>query len=75
MTIGVPSATGPTIYLTGIVAMEVRPGWITLNVPPYEQWEEPLRWLTRSQQERIESAQFFETLQREIPKRFSRQFE
>lgn len=75
VTIGVPSATTPTIYLTGIVATEARPGWITLNVPPYEQWEEPMRWLTRSQRERIESPHFFETLQREIPKRFSLQFE
>ncbi len=75
VTIGVTSATGPTVYLTGIVATEVRPGWITLNVPPYEQWEEPMRWLPRLQRERIENAKFFETLQREIPRRFDRQFE
>ena len=73
-TISVNSADHPRIFFTGIVATKVRPGWITLSVPPFEKWEESLRWLTRSHRERIESPEFFELLQREIPKRFKRQF-
>jgi hypothetical protein len=57
------------VYLTGIVAREVRPGWVNLEIPPLEQWEESLRWLSRSQRERIESPEFFRLLQREIPRR------
>ncbi len=55
----------------GLVAREVRCGWVTLEIPPLEQWEQPLSWLTRRQRERIEDAEFFELLQREIPKRLS----
>ena len=70
VTIAIASATGPPTYLTGIVAREARPGWITLEIPPLEKWEEPMRWLTREQRERIQEASFFEILQAEIPKRF-----
>lgn len=58
---------GRPIYFTGTVAKEVRPGWVTLEIPPLEQWEEPLRWLAPMQRERIESPEFFQMLQREIP--------
>ena len=40
--------------------------------PPLEMWAEPLRWLTPQQRERIESAEFYELLQREITRRFLR---
>jgi site-specific recombinase XerD len=60
---------GRPIYLTGIVAQEVRPGWVTLEVPPLEQWEESLRWLTPLQRERVASPGFFRLLQQEIPHR------
>ena len=59
-----------TVFLTGIVAREVRPGWISLEVPPLERWEEPLRWLNPSRRDRVEQPEFFEMLQREIPRRF-----
>ena len=72
VTIAITSATGPPTYLTGIVAREARPGWITLEIPALEKWEEPMRWLTREQRERIQEASFFELLQAEIPKRFLR---
>ena len=68
VTIGIEGETRP-IYLTGIVAREVRKGWVNLEIPPLEAWEQPLSWLTQSQRERIENAGFFELLQREIPKR------
>ena len=57
------------VYLTGIVANEVRHGWVNLQIPPLEQWEEPMRWLSRKQRERIEAPEFYELLQREIPMR------
>lgn len=59
-----------TVYLTGIIARQVRPGWITLEVPPLEHWEQQLSWLPPEKRERIEGAAFFELLQREIPRRF-----
>ena len=33
------------IYLDGIVVREPRPGWTTLEIPPLEKWEKPMRWL------------------------------
>jgi len=60
------------VYLTGIVAREVRHGWMNLEIPPLEQWEGPLRWLSRTQRERIEEPAFYELLQREIPRRLLR---
>ncbi len=62
---------GHTIYFTGAVAKEVRPGWVTLEIPPLEEWEESLRWLSQTERERIESPEFFQMLQREIPQRLS----
>jgi site-specific recombinase XerD len=61
-----------TVYLTGTVAREVRPGWVTLQIPPLEKWESSLSWLTPAQRERIESPEFFAILQREIPDRLLR---
>ena len=63
VTVRINRAGEPAVYLTGIVAQQPRPGWITLTVPPLEEWEEPLRWLPREQRERIEAAGFFELLE------------
>lgn len=68
VTVAIDSGSRP-VYLTGIVAREVRPGWITLEIPPLERWEESLKWLSRRQRERIEESRFFALLQREIPRR------
>jgi len=65
VTIGIVSGGRP-IYLTGIVAREARPGYVTLEIPPLEHWSEQLSWLTRPQRERIEEPEFYELLQREI---------
>ena len=43
--------------------------WVSLEIPPLEEWEEPLRWLRPEQRERIKDARFFEMLQREVPRR------
>jgi len=56
----------PPIYFTGIIAKEVRRGYVTLDITPLERWSEPLSWLTRAQRERFEEPEFYETLQREI---------
>jgi hypothetical protein len=58
------------VMLTGILVREARPGWLTLDVPPLEHWEEPMKWLTPEQKTRIQSAEFYETLQREVARRF-----
>ena len=58
------------IRLTGVVVQESRPGWVTLEVPPTEAWEEGLSGLSAQQRQRIESPEFYETLQRHIGHRF-----
>jgi len=58
------------VMLTGILVREARPGWLTLDVPPLEHWEEPMKWLTPEQKTRIQSAEFYEMLQREVARRF-----
>ncbi len=60
---------GRHVYFTGIVAKEVRRGYVTLDIPPLEQWFEPLSWLTGAQRERFNEADFYELLQREISTR------
>ena len=54
----------------GIVVKEPRPGWVTLDIPPLEAWQARLEGLPVAQRERIESAEFFELLQREVTRRF-----
>jgi hypothetical protein len=56
--------------LPGIVIREARPGWLSLDVPPLERWDEPMKWLTPEQKTRLESAEFYEMLQREVARRF-----
>ena len=65
VTIEIVSSDRP-VYLTGICALEVRPGYVTLDIPLLERWSEPLGWLTQEQRERIEEPEFYERLQREI---------
>jgi hypothetical protein len=60
---------GRPIYLTGTRALEVRPGFVTLEIPPLEAWSEPLTWLTPAQRERIGEPEFYEMLQGEITRR------
>ena len=57
------------IYFTGIIAKEVRRGFVTLDIPPLERWSESLSWLSREQRERFEEPEFYELLQREISTR------
>ncbi|WP_442506736.1 hypothetical protein SH528x_005597 [Novipirellula sp. SH528] len=61
---------GRPIYFTGITATMERPGFVTLSIPPEEQWSASRRWLTREQQERFATAEFFKMLQVQITGRY-----
>jgi hypothetical protein len=69
-TLAVQTSTRP-IYFTGIVVRQQRPGWNLIEVPPLERWEEPLRWLTPRQRERMETPEFYRMLEAEINRRFA----
>ncbi len=58
------------IKLRGIEVRESRPGWVTLEVPSLESWEEPLKWLTPQERERIESPEFYQHLQEHLTRKF-----
>jgi hypothetical protein len=58
------------VRLEGIVARELRPGWISLEVPPLERWADPCRWLTPPQRRRLESPEFFGVLREEVGRRY-----
>lgn len=42
----------------------------TLDLPPLDRWEEPLRWLTPAQRERFESPEFYRLLETQVSRRF-----
>ena len=58
------------VRLDGIVVKESRPGWLSLDLPALEMWEEPLKRLSVQQRERIESPEFYQLLQREVTRRY-----
>ena len=68
VTLEVISGAGP-VYFTGTRAREVRPGFVTLEIPALEQWSAPLQSLAPAQRQRFEDAEFYELLQREISRR------
>ncbi len=57
------------IYFTGTRALEVRPGFVMLDIPPLEQWSERMRTLSHKQRQRFEEPDFYELLQRELAAR------
>ena len=58
------------IYLEGIVVREPRPGFITMEIPPLEKWEKPMRWLTPEQRERMQSPDFYQLLQTHVTRKY-----
>ena len=68
VTIEVISSNRP-VYFTGTRALEVRPGFVTLEIPPLEHWSKPLSLLSSSQRQRFGEPDFYEMVQREIAKR------
>ena len=65
VTIEVRSDNQP-VYFTGTRALEVRPGFVSLEIPPLEKWSELQKRLSRDQRERFEEPEFYELLQREV---------
>jgi hypothetical protein len=60
------NSLGHKLRLSGIVIREPRPGWVTLEVPPLEEWREPLKSLTREERERVEWPDFYRTRQEHL---------
>lgn len=58
------------VEFTGIVLRESRPGWIALDLPPLEVWEDRLRWVSPGQRDRITSPDFYQLLQKHLSQRF-----
>ncbi|MCC7073025.1 MAG: tyrosine-type recombinase/integrase [Deltaproteobacteria bacterium] len=52
----------PNITLDGIRVAEPRPGFLTLSLPPLEEWAERLSWLAPELRQRIEEGAFYEQL-------------
>ena len=57
---------------SGITATMERPEFVMLSIPSEEQWSDSLRWITREQQERFATAEFFTMLQMQITGRYLR---
>ena len=66
MKIALPNGSVP---LKGVTAAMPRPGWISLSLPPIEDWAEHLERLPAVQRDRILSAEFYHTLQRSVAER------
>ncbi len=58
------------MHLPGIVVREPRPGWVSMELPALEAWQQPLRWLSREQRERIETPEFYGLLQDHVTRRY-----
>lgn len=61
----------PDVVLEGIRVAEPRPGFLTLSLPPLEEWAEGLSWLPPETRERIEEGAFYEQLLAAIRARWS----
>lgn len=61
---------GASVELSGCFVRELRPGWISLEFPPLEEWEPELAKLSQPERERIESAEFYERLGSHVIQRF-----
>ena len=66
MKIALPHGSVP---LKGVTAAMPRPGWISLSLPPVEDWAEDLKRLPSVQRDRVLSAEFYHTLQRCVAER------
>ena len=58
------------IDLEGIVVREPRPGFVTMEIPPLEKWEKPMRWLLPEQRERIQTSDFYQLLQTHVTRKY-----
>lgn len=58
------------LFLTGVAVSHSSHQWLSLELPPPEQWAPTLRQLPRRVQDRIDGPEFYELLRSEISKRF-----
>ncbi|TWU05780.1 tyrosine-type recombinase/integrase [Stieleria varia] len=58
--------SAPRHFLTGIRAQQSRPGYVTIQLPPIEQWKPELAKLPKAQADRIHEAGFYEMLSARI---------
>ena len=56
----------------GIFVTEPREGWFALQIPPRELWESHLAVLPNRVRERVESREFYQTLQTTVQQRIAR---
>jgi len=58
------------LALDGIVVRQVRPGWVTMDIPPQEDWARQTEHLSDAQRERLHSHEFYERLRNHVIRRF-----
>ncbi len=58
------------VALDGIVVRQVRPGWVTMDIPPQEDWTRQTERLSDAQRERLHSHEFYERLRNHVIQRF-----
>ena len=52
----------PEVVLSGIVLREPRPGYLTIDLPPVDEWDGPLSFCAEPVRRRLSSATFYEQL-------------
>jgi len=63
------AAGNGSVGLRGVTASLPRPGWVTLTVPPVEDWTDSLDRLPSVQRDRVMSPEFYTTLQQAVTAR------
>jgi hypothetical protein len=63
----------PSVTLEGVVVREPRPGFLTLELPPLEDWAAALSFVDDAVRERFEQAEFYEALRGAIAERWVRE--
>ena len=62
-----------SVKLNGIIVRETRrSGWLSIDLPPLEDWAESLKRLTQQQRDRITSPAFYQLLQKALSERYGR---
>jgi integrase/recombinase XerD len=65
----------PSVRLTGVVVREPRAGFISLELPPLEEWAPSLSFCERDIQARFDEGDFYERLRDALAERWSRRNE
>lgn len=59
------------VMFPGARVSEPRPGWMHLEIPPAEVWQEPLSQLTSAQRQRFSEASFYEVLRQQVAQKMA----